>query len=408
MAVNRDNSYTNLSGNGQTSSAWLEKQQSGSRKSKFILIGALVGLLALIAIGVGVGVSLSNKNRKSNGGSNNNSTSGNNNNSSNPNPGHQNDPNDPSNFTKDPNLKQSFYGMAYTPNGALYPNCNATLQDVISDVQIMSQLTKHVRLYTSDCDLSHLILEAIKQTKVDMMATLGVYVSPDGDYTAYERQRVVLEDALKKYGTDHIAGITVGNEYMLNYLTNNGGGEDPNSAVGNKGADQLIVNITDTRNLLKSLGLSVPVGNSDAGSYFNTKVLQAVDYGMANVHPWFAHTTSLAGAQWTWDFFQETNVNPAALLSNKPEMSIAEVGWPTASKDAEHATNGGSPASEQDLQTFMDNFVCQSNAKGIKYYFFELFDEKWKDDIYGGVEGHWGLLHQNKTLKRITLPDCPI
>jgi len=100
--------------------------------------------VALIAIGVGVGVSLSNKNRKSNGGSNNNSTSGNNgsNNSTNSNPGHQNDPNDPSNFTKDPKLKQSFYGMAYTPNNALYPDCHATLQDVISDVQIMSQLTK--------------------------------------------------------------------------------------------------------------------------------------------------------------------------------------------------------------------------------------------------------------------------
>ena len=64
------------------------------------------------------------------------------------------------------------------------------------------------------------------------------------------------------------------------YLTNNNGGDDPNGTVGNKGADQLIVNITDTRNLLKSLGISVPVGNSDAGSYFNTKVLQAVDYGV--------------------------------------------------------------------------------------------------------------------------------
>jgi len=41
-----------------------------------------------------------------------------------------------------------------------------------------------------------------------MMVTLGIYVSPDGDYTAYERQRVVVEDALKTYGTDHIAGIT--------------------------------------------------------------------------------------------------------------------------------------------------------------------------------------------------------
>jgi len=290
----------------------------------------------------------------------------------------------------------------------LYPNCNATLQDVITDIQLMSQLTKRVRLYTSDCDLSHLVLEAIKQTKVDMMVTLGVYVSPDGDYTAYERQRSVVEDALKKYGTNNIAGITVGNEYMLNYLTDNNGGDDANGAIANKGADLLIVNITDTRNLLKSLGLSVPVGNSDAGSYFNNKVLEAVDYGMANVHPWFGQTTSLAGAQWTWDFFQNTDINASLALPNKPDMSIAEVGWPTASKDAEHATNGASPASEADLQIFMDNFVCQSNQKGIKYFWFELFDEKWKDDIYGGVEGHWGLLYQNKTLKGITIPNCPI
>jgi len=213
---------------------------------------------------------------------------------------------------------------------------------------------------------------------------------------------------LKTYGTDHIAGITVGNEYMLNYLNANNGGSDANGAVGNQGADLLIVNITDTRNLLKSLGMSIPVGNSDAGSYFNTKVLQAVDYGMANVHPWFANVTSSAGAQWTWDFFQTTDVDVANALSNKPDMSIAEVGWPTASKDAGNANNGASPATEQDLQTFMDDFVCQSNQKGIKYFFFEFFDEKWKDDLFGGVEAHWGLFYQNKTLKGITIPDCPI
>lgn len=41
-----------------------------------------------------------------------------------------------------------------------------------------------------------------------MQVTLGVYVSPDGDYTAYDRQRVALEDVLNKYGTSNIAGIT--------------------------------------------------------------------------------------------------------------------------------------------------------------------------------------------------------
>ena len=43
--------------------------------------------------------------------------------------------------------------------------------------------------------------------------------------------------------------------------------------------------------------------------------------------------------------------------------------------------------------------MCQSNQKGIKYYFFEFFDEKWKDDAFGGVEAHWGLFYQKYVLR---------
>lgn len=50
---------------------------------------------------------------------------------------------------------------------------------------------------------------------------------------------------------------------------------------------------------------------------------------MANVHPWFANVTVQNGPQWTWDFFEQTDVQPANALANKPDMSIAEVGWPT-------------------------------------------------------------------------------
>lgn len=74
-------------------------------------------------MGVGVGVSHhsnSGKNRTSNGSSNPGST---NNGSVVP----QTDPNDPSTFVKDPRLKQVFYGLAYTPSGAIPPNCTSTL-----------------------------------------------------------------------------------------------------------------------------------------------------------------------------------------------------------------------------------------------------------------------------------------
>lgn len=52
----------------------------------------------------------------------------------------------------------------------------------------------------------------------------------------------------------------------------------------------------------------------------------------------------------------------------------------------------------------------------------QFTDEKWKDDQFGGVEGHWGLFHQkyvsctiggtmltyssSRTLKHIEIPDC--
>lgn len=52
---------------------------------------------------------------------------------------------------------------------------------------------------------------------------------------------------------------------------------------------------------------------------------------MANVHPWFANVSAEEGASWTFDFFQNNNVDVAATLTNKPQMYIAETGWPTVS-----------------------------------------------------------------------------
>lgn len=109
------------------------------------VIGALVGLLAVIAIGVGVGVSLSKKNKS-------NSTSSGSSGNNTSDPVQQTDPNDPSTFKKDDRLKQSFYGLAYSPNDVIYPACGAQLSDVITDIQLMSQLTKvSVRDPTLEC-----------------------------------------------------------------------------------------------------------------------------------------------------------------------------------------------------------------------------------------------------------------
>ena len=148
-------------------------------------------------------------------------------------------------------------------------------------------------------------LEAIKQTKVNMSAWLAVYNVPD-NATAYEEQAEKVIDALKTYGADHVGGVTVGNEFILkcvfglipmsccglgrsgevltgrgfSYIGAHGGGDDPNSAVGDAGAALLNANITDMKNQISNLGLTIPVGTSDAGAYFNNEVLENVDFAV--------------------------------------------------------------------------------------------------------------------------------
>lgn len=382
-------------------STWLQEQQKGAKKSKWMIWVTAIVVVALIIVGIVVGVVVSNNNKRKVAAleASQSSSEG---------IVNQTNPNDPSTFVKDPRLHRSFYGMAYTPENSQLPGCGNKLADVITDIQLLSQLTKRVRLYGADCNQTALVLEAIKRTKVDMEVWLGNYVIPTDNGVSYRRQRDILKEAIETYGTDHIAGITVGNEFMLNYLGANGGGTEPNGAVGDAGADILLADIQDTRDMLASMNLpkTIPVGNSDAGSYFNTKILSAVDYGLSNVHPWFAPTTAEGAAPWTFEFFENQNVAVANTLPNRPTMYIAETGWPTASSDAQHETNGAAPASVAGLQTFLDTFVCQANANGTGYFFFEFFDEHWKEVQFGGVEGFWGLFTGDRKLKDVVIPNC--
>lgn len=36
--------------------------------------------------------------------------------------------------------------------------------------------------------------------------------------------------------------------------------------------------------MLTEMGLNIPVGNSDAGSFFNTEVMNVIDYGVRDTY----------------------------------------------------------------------------------------------------------------------------
>ncbi|KAG6880164.1 hypothetical protein C0992_004616 [Termitomyces sp. T32_za158] len=267
------------------------KEATGRRQpSLFVKVLAIIIVLLLVVVGVVVGVIVSRNKHQD-------SATPPSPSSSSPDPlsggTSTNSSNDPSVFEKDPKLHKSFYGMAYTPEGSMLPNCSNSLDNVIKDIQASlwspcSADFAEPRLSIAPLTINH---SPIKQTKVEMEVFVGIYVSPD-DNESYIRQRDTIKEAIQIYGVDHIAGVTVGNEFMLNYITSKQE-SDPNSAIGNEGAAMLIPLIEDTRNMLADLSLpkSMPVGNSDAGSYFNTKVLSSVDYGVGSNLRWMTVDT---------------------------------------------------------------------------------------------------------------------
>ena len=160
---------------------------------------------------------------------------------------------------------------------SVQPNCNQTLADTIVDMQLLSQITTRLRLFSSECNQTALVLEAIKRTKTNLKIYPGIYLVDVGE-ASYQRQKTALQQALRTYGTDNILGITVGNEVMRNYMLDHNV-TDINGTVGLAASAILKGNLTDIRQMLKSMKINLPIGTADAASYFNLDLLGVLDFG---------------------------------------------------------------------------------------------------------------------------------
>ena len=70
-----------------------------------------------------------------------------------------------------------------------------------------------IRTYSTSCNQTQLTLQAIDDTKVNMTVWIGAYVGDNS--TVNEQQQQDVLDALTLYGTEHVSGITIGNECVL-------------------------------------------------------------------------------------------------------------------------------------------------------------------------------------------------
>ena len=259
-----------------------------------------------------------------------------------------------------PDLHKVFPGMDYTPFNAQYPDCltNPPSQNnVTRDMAVLSQLTNAVRLYGTDCNQTEMVLHSInKLSLTDMKVWLGVWL--ENNATTNSRQLGAMYDLLDKNGAAPFAGVIVGNEVLFRKdLTE--------TALGTV--------LSDVKSNLTSKKIDLQVATSDLGTDWTAGLVDSVDIVMSNVHPFFGGVAAADAAAWTWNFWQQNDV---VLTEGTAKTNvIAETGWPSTGGNDCGAVNctsdsQGSIAGIDEMNTFMETFVCQSLANKTEYFWY--------------------------------------
>jgi exo-beta-1,3-glucanase (GH17 family) len=358
-------------------SEWLQ-DQSNSKKRWAWIIGSIFVVIVLAAIiGGSVGGALANKKTSSKSSSNDGAASSSSSTSSGS--GHGNgdssglfdiNSSQVKQLLNNTALHRVFPGMDYTPLNAQYPDCLTNPPDqnnITLDLAILAQLTPAVRLYGTDCNQTEMVLTAINRLGYNetLKVWLGVWL--ENNATTNTRQLQQMYDILNTYPSSHFAGVIVGNEVLFRKdLTE--------SALG----DQL----QSVRSNLTAKKIDLPVATSDLGDDWTSALAADTDIVMANVHPFFAGVGPEEASGWTWTFWQENDV---VLTTNEtsqgsgsgsyPKNIIAETGWPSAGGNDCGTQSGSCPnatagavASIDNMNTFMEGWVCEALTNGTTYF----------------------------------------
>lgn len=316
----------------------------------------------------------------------------------------------------------------------------ATIKELQEDLKIMAAMgIKIIRTYnTQQYSQAANLLEAIRQLKkkdktFEMYVMLGTWIDCEGAWSSSVNHNLENEvnnkaeveaavEMTKKY-PDIVKIIAIGNESMVHWATS--------YFVSPK----VILKWVDYLQKLKAAGelpSSLWITSSDnyaswggGDKSYKTKdleaLIKAVDYVSLHMYPF--HDTFYKSSFWvvpeTESGFSDKDKIDAAMLRAKDfavaqyqsaadyikslgikkPIHIGETGW--ATKDNSIFGNTGTKAADEYKEKLYYNLIRDwSNKAGMSCFYFEVFDEQWKDlKNSSGSENHFGLIDKGGKAK---------
>ena len=302
-----------------------------------------------------------------------------------------------------------------------------TIEEIKSDLVLLHELGyRVVRTYNVHFEHTANILDAITELKqidsdFEMYVMLGVWINCKGafsdnvehtkeDYEANLKEAKTAFNLVKQY-PKIVKIIAVGNEAMVHWQTNYFVGPQVILSWVNYFQELKKTNQIPDDIWVTSSDNFASWGGGDA-SYHNdylAQLYQAVDYISMHTYPF--HDTYYSQTLWAKDYDNNADkvdyqmqdaVNYAIAqydsvkaymltLGIEKPIHIGETGWATFSTDF-YGDLGTCAADEYKQQAYFMGINDWAKANDISVFFFEAFDESWKDfNNPSGSENHFGL-----------------
>ena len=267
-----------------------------------------------------------------------------------------------------------------------------TKEEILEDLNIVSDYWNLVRVYNSDDDTER-ILKVIRENNFPIKMMLGVWLENEENNSEKKKSNI----------TNILRGIELVNKYQDIIIAVNIGNETQVFWSWHKmNQENLIRYIRMVRD-----NITLPVTTADDYNFWNKPeskpVAEEIDFIVTHIHPaWNGQTLNTA-----FDFLDSIYHEIETLHSPKL-IVLGETGWPTMyNADKKAPGEQGTlmkgeisiPAQEKYLLRH-DEWV---NKNKIITFLFEAFDESWKGggDKSGDneVEKHWGVFYEDRTPK---------
>ncbi|MEA3242990.1 MAG: glycosyltransferase, partial [Pseudomonadota bacterium] len=282
----------------------------------------------------------------------------------------------------EPAWPERIQGFAFSPyqadQGPIW-NKHPSIEDIESDLALLSGKTNAIRTYTVEETLGDIPRLA---AKYGINVALGAWVDANDEKTRNE----ILKMLNISVRSRNVVRIIVGNEVLLR-------------------------RDIPVKKLIKYLDMArtqtdIPVSTAEPPYIWKKypKLVDHVDYIAVHLLPYW-EGIALKDAR----AFVVNNINELKQLYPGKPIIIGEVGWPSNGRSIKAAV--ASPANEA---TFLRRFLARAAEENYIYYLMEAFDQKWKREHEGAVGAYWGVYDVERKPKFqftepiVEIPDWPI